>query len=196
MERASSLVPQIVSTIYKPKQRGSPKLLSPSLKLNTMPSLPHSISPSSYFFSFRLNTRLYGKTFHPGYKVLSQILPNPNKTMKSKKYSYRQNLSGKVSGIYIVFHTKYNRPLLKDSIQSRAKEIIRETLEYLQCGVVQIKVYPNRVHLQFVYPPRLSISYIMNKVKGKSSRLLRREFPELTKQCEKALWAPKFGMIY
>ena len=105
-------------------------------------------------------------------------------------------MSGKVSGIYIVFHIKYNRPLLKGSIQERAKEIIHETLEDLQCGVVQIKVYPNRVHLQFVYPPRLSISYIMNKVKGKSSRLLRREFPELIKQCEKVLWAPKFGMIY
>jgi putative transposase len=116
--------------------------------------------------------------------------------MKSKKYSNRKNLSGKVSGIYIVFHTKYNRPLLKGSIQSRAREVIHETLEGLDCGVVQIKVYPNRVHLKFVYPPRLSISYIMNKVKGKSSRLLRKEFPELVKQCEKALWAPKFGMIY
>lgn len=116
--------------------------------------------------------------------------------MKSKKYSHRKNLSGKVTGIYIVFHTKYNRPLLNGSIQSRAKEIINGTLEDLDCGVVQIRVYPNRVHLQFVYPPRLSISNIMFRVKGKSSRILRREFPELIEQCEKALWAPKFGMIY
>ncbi len=105
-------------------------------------------------------------------------------------------MSGKVSGIYIVFQTKYNRPLLKGSIQSRAKEIIRETLEDLDCGVVQIKVYPNRIHLQFVYPPRLSISNIMNKVKGKSSWILRKEYPELVKQNPKALWAPRYGMIY
>ncbi|MEE9150741.1 MAG: IS200/IS605 family transposase [Thermoplasmata archaeon] len=116
--------------------------------------------------------------------------------MKSKKYSNRKNLSGKVSGIYIVFHTKYNRPLLKGSIQKRTKDIIHDVLDDLDCGVVQIRVYLNRVHLQFIYPPRLSISKIMNNVKGKSSRFLRREFPELVKQCPKALWAPKFGMIY
>ena len=105
-------------------------------------------------------------------------------------------MSGKVSGIYIVFHTKYNRPLLNGPLQVRAKEIIHKTLEDLDCGVVQIKVYPNRVHLQFVYPPRLAISNIMNKVKGKSSLILRREYPELVKQNPKALWAPRYGMIY
>ena len=95
-----------------------------------------------------------------------------------------------------MFFTKYNRYILNGPIQDRAKEIIHQTLEDLGCGVVQIRVHPNRVHLKFVYPPRLSISEIMNKVKGKSSRILRREYPELVKLCPKALWAPKFGMIY
>jgi putative transposase len=116
--------------------------------------------------------------------------------MKSKKYSYRKNMSGKVAGIYIVFFTKYNRPLLKGPIQERAKDIVQNILEDLGCGINQIKVYPNRVHIQFEYPPSLSLSNIMNKVKGKSSWLLRKEFPELVDECPKALWAPRFGMIY
>jgi putative transposase len=116
--------------------------------------------------------------------------------MKSKEYSNRKNLSGKVSGIYIMFFTKYNRPLLNGPIQERTKEIVQKTLEDLGCGVVQIKVYPNRVHLKFVYPPRLSISQIMNNVKGKSSRILRKEYPELVRKNPKALWAPRFGMLY
>jgi putative transposase len=116
--------------------------------------------------------------------------------MKSKMYSNRKKMSGKVSGIYIVFHTKYNRPMLKGPIQERTNDIVQDVLEDLGCKVHQIKIYQNRVHIQFEYPPRLSISEIMNRVKGKSSRLLRREFPELTKRCEKALWAPRFGMIY
>jgi putative transposase len=116
--------------------------------------------------------------------------------MKSKEYSNRKNLSGKVSGIYIIFFTKYNRHMLRGPILNRAKEIIQKDLEDLGCGVVQIRIYPNRVHIKFVYPPRLAISKIMNKVKGNSSRILRREYPELAKQCPKALWAPKFGMIY
>ena len=166
------------------------------MNTNILIPIPPPIFPSFILLVFQVKQSFLGKTFHYKYKVISQSLPNPNKTMKSKKYSHRKNMSGKVSGIYIVFHTKYNRPLLKGSIQSRSKEIIQDTMKDLGCGIVQIKVYPNRVHLQFVYPPKLSISEIMNKVKGKSSRILRREFPELTKQCEKALWAPKFGMIY
>jgi putative transposase len=116
--------------------------------------------------------------------------------MKSKEYSNRKNLSGKVSGIYIMFFTKYNRPMLKGPIQDRTKEIGQQSLEDLDCGVVQIKVHPNRVHLQFVYPPRLSISFIMNRIKGTSSRILRKEFPELVKENPKALWAPRYGMVY
>jgi putative transposase len=116
--------------------------------------------------------------------------------MKSKKYSNKKRMSGKVSGIYIVFHTKYNRPLLNGPIQKRTKNIIHDVMDDLKCKVEQIRVYPNRVHLQFVYPPRLSISKIMNRVKGKSSCLLRKEFPELVKQSPKALWAPKYRMIY
>jgi REP element-mobilizing transposase RayT len=52
--------------------------------------------------------------------------------MKSKKYSNRKNMSGKVSGIYIVFHTKYNRPLLKGPIQNRTKDIVLDVLEDLE----------------------------------------------------------------
>jgi putative transposase len=116
--------------------------------------------------------------------------------MKSKRVSNRKKMSGKVTGIYIIFFTKYNRPLLKGPIQKRTIEIVNDVLEDLGCQLNKIWIYPNRVHLQFEYPPRLAISEIMNRIKGKSSRILRREFPELTKKCKKALWAPRFGMYY
>jgi putative transposase len=114
------------------------------------------------------------------------------KTMKAKAYSNRKPrrmLSGK-----IMFHTKYNRPMLKGIIQKRAKEIIQNILEDLGCEVFKIIVHPNYVFIQFSYPPKLSMAKIANKIKGKSSCLLRREFPELVNQCEKALWAPKYGI--
>lgn len=113
--------------------------------------------------------------------------------MKSKTVSSRK--PGRMLSGRIVFHIKYNRPMLKGRIQKRAREIIRSALEDLDCEVVKIIVQPNYVFIQFVYPPKLSMAKIMNRIKGKSSRILRREFPELVKQCPKALWAPKYGMI-
>ncbi len=110
--------------------------------------------------------------------------------MKSKKYSKNRK------GIHIVFHTKYNRHLLKGKIQRRAIEIIYEILRDYGCSEIAIGVYPNKVHVLFAFPPTLVIAKAMGRVKGKSSYLLRKEFPELEKQCSKALWAPKYRMIY
>ena len=94
----------------------------------------------------------------------------------------------------IVFHTKYNRPMLKGESQKRAREIILNVLGDLDCEVDKIIVQPNYVFLQFRYSPKLAMSKIVNKVKGISSYVLRKEFPELKKKCPKALWAPKYGV--
>ena len=112
-----------------------------------------------------------------------------SKTVKNRRDEYRRMLSGR-----IVFHTKYNRPMLKGEVQKRAKEIIRNVFLDLDCEVVKIIVQPNYVFLHFNYSPQLAMSKIVNKVKGISSCLLRREFPELKKQNPKALWAPKYGV--
>jgi putative transposase len=46
------------------------------------------------------------------------------------------------------------------------------------------------VHIFFQYPPKYSLSYIAKKIKGRSSRILRKEFPHLREWCEGHLWAP------
>ncbi len=112
--------------------------------------------------------------------------------MTSKTHSDRKQ--GRLLYHHLVFHTKYNRPLLKDKIRIRAQDIISETLDNLGCEVVKINVQPTYVHILIGYPPKLSMARIANKVKGKSSRVLRQEFPILKNQCQKALWAPKYSV--
>ena len=114
--------------------------------------------------------------------------------MKSETYQNRNEKPGRMLSGRLVFHTKYNRPMLKGEIQKRTREIIRSVLEDLDCEVIKIIVQPNSVFIQFNYSPKLAMSRIVNKVKGISSCLLRREFPELKKQNPKALWAPKYGV--
>ena len=40
----------------------------------------------------------------------------------------------------------------------------------------------NHVHLLIQYPPKWSISIIVNNLKGRSSRLLRRDMPDVKKR--------------
>jgi putative transposase len=114
--------------------------------------------------------------------------------MKSETFQNRKEKPGRMLSGRLIFHTKYNRPMLKDNIRPKAKEIILNVLEDLDCEVIKIIVQPNYVFIQFNYSPTLAMSKIANKVKGISSCLLRREFPELKKQNPKALWAPKYGV--
>ena len=85
--------------------------------------------------------------------------------------------------------------MLKGKTQSRAKLIICDVLANLDCEIIEINIQPNHVHLLFGFPPTLSPSQIVNKVKGISSRQLRREFPILVKQCPKALWQVKVAHV-
>jgi putative transposase len=111
--------------------------------------------------------------------------------MKSKTVKNRNKKRQNLLYDHIIFHTKYNRPMLNGKIRSRAKQIICEVMDDLGCEVIEIDVLDNHVHLLFGYPPTLAPTLIVTKVKGISSRLLRKEFPILVKMCPKALWQIK-----
>jgi putative transposase len=51
----------------------------------------------------------------------------------------------------------------------------------------------NHVHLLVNYPPKVSISTLVNSLKGVSSRLLRLERPDIQRNYWKgALWSPSY----
>ena len=96
----------------------------------------------------------------------------------------------------IIFNVKYNRKLLKDDIAERAEDIISEILDENQCELVGLNVQPNFVFIHFGYPPGKQLSKLVNRIKGKSSYLLRREFPALQEDCPKALWAVGYRIYH
>jgi putative transposase len=55
---------------------------------------------------------------------------------------------------------------------------------------IEMAVNEDHVHIFIEYPPKYSMSDIANRIKGKSSRVLRKEFPRLVKWCSKGWWAP------
>jgi putative transposase len=55
-------------------------------------------------------------------------------------------------------------------------------------------VSKDHVHMHIEYPSRLAISDLMKRLKGRTSRLLQQEFPQLQKQYwGKHFWAIGYG---
>jgi len=55
--------------------------------------------------------------------------------------------------------------------------------------IIDMAVNIDHVHIFFQYPPKYSLSFIAKKIKGRSSRILRQEFPHLRDWCEGHLWS-------
>ena len=51
----------------------------------------------------------------------------------------------------------------------------------------------DHIHLLIEYPPKLSVSNLVNSLKGVSSRLLRKHLPKIKKHYWKGvLWSPSY----
>jgi len=80
--------------------------------------------------------------------------------------------------------------VLVGDVAMLAEAIIRKTCKELDIEVIDMSVSSDHIHLFIQYPPKYSVSFIAKRLKGRTSRILRQEFPELKKWCKKSLWAP------
>lgn len=98
--------------------------------------------------------------------------------MKLKGYKSNNNVvySNKY---HVVFCPKYRRPVLQNNIAQRLEEIIRQTCDELKVEIIAMEIMPDHVHLLLECDPQFGIHRVVKRLKGKSSRLLREEFPYL-----------------
>jgi len=91
---------------------------------------------------------------------------------------------------HFVWVTKYRYQILKGEIATRTRDLIRQTCEARSITILGGNVGRDHIHLHVSCPPELSPSKIAQYVKGRSSRLIQREFPHLRKRYwGQHLWA-------
>ena len=83
---------------------------------------------------------------------------------------------------HIVWITKYRKPVLQGQIAVRVRELIRQTCTTLDVYIVSGHVSKDHVHLLLSVPPNRSVSEVVQRLKGRSSRLLLEEYNELRRQ--------------
>ena len=91
---------------------------------------------------------------------------------------------------HFVWITKYRKPMLAGSIGTRLRDLIREICKTMDIEIIKGHVSKDHVHLFASVPPYHSVSQVMKRLKGKTSRRLLSESRILAKQCwGRHLWA-------
>lgn len=83
---------------------------------------------------------------------------------------------------HIVWITKYRYHVLQGDIQKRCRDIIVQICNSENVKILKGVVSKDHIHIQVEYPPSLSISVLVKKMKGRSSHHLQQEYPELKKR--------------
>ena len=78
--------------------------------------------------------------------------------------------------------TKYRKPVLVGDIALKTREIIRQICASLDVEIIRGHIAHDHVHLFVSLPPQVTISRLVQKLKGKSSHALQNIFPSLRRQ--------------
>ena len=94
--------------------------------------------------------------------------------------NYKSNLNVVYSYKYpVVWCPKYRRKVLVNGADVRLQELIREVAAEHQADILELEVMPDHVHLLIEVDPQFGIHRLIRLLKGRSSRILRQEFPWL-----------------
>ena len=93
--------------------------------------------------------------------------------------------------VHLVWITKYRYSVLTKDVGTRAREIIRQVCDQKDIRIISGAVSKDHIHLYISYPPKYSVSDMVKWFKGRSSRRLQDEFPQLGK----VYWGKHFWAI-
>ena len=92
---------------------------------------------------------------------------------------------------HIIWCPKYRRKVLVGKVETRLKELLPELAEESGCTIDTMEVMPDHIHIFLKGNPTIPIHLIVKNLKGKSSSILRQEFPYLKKRLP-CLWTRSY----
>jgi putative transposase len=95
---------------------------------------------------------------------------------------------------HLVFVTKYRHVVFNNDHLDTLKRLFEVVCNEFEVELVEVNGERDHVHLLVNYPPKVSLSKLVNSLKGVSSRKLRLHHPELIKTAymKNALWSPSY----
>ena len=91
---------------------------------------------------------------------------------------------------HLVWITKYRKPVLTGVVAERLRELIREICKANDIEIIKGHVSRDHVHMFLSVPPYISVSKLVQMIKGKTSRKMLSEFKPLQQKFwGRHLWA-------
>ena len=89
---------------------------------------------------------------------------------------------------HVVWIPKYRKRVLQGKISIRLKNLMYEACKVNRWWISALSIVGDHVHMIVQIPPSVSVADVVQRFKGGTSRILRKEFPEL----EEFLWGDSF----
>jgi len=97
---------------------------------------------------------------------------------------------------HLVLVTKYRRKVINDNISNRLKEIFEKIQGNYNIILQEWNYDKDHIHILFKAHPNTEISKFINAYKSASSRLIKKEFPEIKEQLWKEyFWSRSFCLL-
>ena len=93
----------------------------------------------------------------------------------------RSNHSVSMVNYHLLWTPKRRKKILTGDIETRLREITWEVANEKRWAIIALEIMPDHIHLFVNVPPDIAPHQVVKAIKGRSSRLLRQEFPELLK---------------
>ena len=96
--------------------------------------------------------------------------------------------------VHLVFVAKYRRKVFTKEILDDMRGILESVCTDFEAQLVEFEGEDDHVHLLVNYPPKVSISKLVNSLKGVSSRMIRQKnYPSMKQKLwGGALWSPSY----
>ncbi len=92
---------------------------------------------------------------------------------------------------HVIWCPKYRRKVLIDGVDERLKVILFDVADEHQAEIIELEIMPDHVHLLVSIDPQFGINKLVKAMKGRSSNLLRSEFPWLRSRIP-SLWTNSY----
>lgn len=83
---------------------------------------------------------------------------------------------------HIVWGPKYRYKVLAGEIRERVRDIVRQVCQEMGVEIISGVLSRDHVHMLVDIPPHIAVSDFVQRAKGRSSRKVQMEFPELRRR--------------
>jgi len=110
--------------------------------------------------------------------------------LKTSTYKSNKNIVYSCK-YHVIWCPKYRRKVLVGDVEVRLKQLVAQIAIDLSADLIEVETDKDHIHLLVEVDPQFGINKFVKPMKGKTSNILRKEFPHLKKRLP-TLWTNSY----